>query len=116
MMPTIAQIYLTEMVQEHKRNVFGTAFAISVSIGITLTYVCGSFMSSFESVCWVFSSIVVLLMILVTFLPDSPVYLMQSGKIVEAQRASNKLWGVEYNVHSEPREVVNISNYSLLPL
>ena len=54
MMPAIAQVYLVEVVEEKNRNLLGTSFAVSISIGITLVYVSGYVMKSYELVCWTF--------------------------------------------------------------
>ena len=106
MMPSIAQVYLIEVVEEHKRNVFGTIFAISISFGITLTYVCGYLMSSFEYVCWTFASITGLLMMFVFLLPESPVWLQQSGRLEEARIASQRLWGIKHDLETKKDEKV----------
>ena len=110
MMPSIAQVYLIEVVEEHKRNVFGTIFAISISFGITLTYLFGYFMSSYESVCWSFAAITFLLMASVFFLPESPVWLKQSGRFEEAQNAAKLLWGDGYELKQESNEKVSIQS------
>ena len=106
MMPSIAQVYLVEVVEEQKRNIFGTFFAVSISFGITLTYLCGYLMSSYESVCWTFASITFLLMLSVFFLPESPVWLKHSGHVHEALMSSKKLWGIEYEPENEENEKV----------
>ena len=112
MMPSIAQVYLVEVVEEHRRNIFGTIFAISISVGITLTYVCGYLMYDFENVCWTFAAINILLMISVALLPESPVWLAQSGRLEEAFIASQKLWGTSVSVENM-RDVEVMHNFGI---
>ena len=106
MMPAIAQVYLVEVVEEEKRNLYGTVFAVSISIGITLTYICGYLMASYESVCWIFSAIVALLLILVSFVPESPVWLQQAGHLEESIASARKLWGPQFEMKGEKKEKV----------
>ena len=106
MMPAIAQVYLVEVVEEKKRNLFGTIFAVSLSIGITLVYICGYLMASYEWVSWTFSAVVALLMLLVLILPESPIWLQQSGRYEESLVAAKKLWGPEFEFQNDKKEKV----------
>ena len=110
-MPAIAQVYLVEVVEERKRNLFGTVFAVSISIGITLTYIFGYLMSSYELVCWTFSAIVILLIILVSFVPESPVWLQQSGRLEDSLSSARKLWGPQFELKNEKKEKVSFQNF-----
>lgn len=108
MMPSIAQVYLVEVVQEHRRNLYGTIFALSISFGITITYICGYLMNNYESVCWIFTATTLLLMISVYFLPESPVWLKQSGQFEKASSAAKTLWGAQYELKNDSNEKVCI--------
>ena len=105
-MPAIAQVYLVEVVEENKRNLFGTIFAVSLSIGITLIYICGYIMASYEMVCWTFSAVVALLMLLVLFLPESPIWLQQSGQYEKSLASAKKLWGPQFEFQNNKKEKV----------
>ena len=96
MMPSVAQVYLMEVVKESKKTAYGTIFAISISFGITLSYILGYLMPDYESVCWNFASITLILMVCVFVLPESPVWLLQTGQYQQASCSAKKLWGAEY--------------------
>ena len=108
MMPSIAQVYLVEVVEEHRRNLYGTIFAISISFGITITYICGYLMNNYEAVCWMFAAITSLLMVSVYCLPESPVWLNQSGQFEKASTAAKTLWGAQYELKNDSNEKVFI--------
>ena len=95
MMPSVAQVYLMEVVKESKKTAYGTIFAISISFGITLSYILGYLMPDYESVCWSFASITLILMVCVFVLPESPVWLLQTGQYQQASCSAKKLWGAE---------------------
>ena len=105
-MPAIAQVYLVEVVEEKNKNLFGTIFAVSISIGITLVYVCGYVIRNYELVCWTFSAVVAILMFLVCFVPESPVWLQQAGRYDESLTAAKKLWGSQFEFLTEKKEKV----------
>ena len=106
MMPAIAQVYLVEVVEEKNRNLLGTCFAVSISIGITLVYVSGYVMKSYELVCWTFLAIIALLMFLICFVPESPIWLQQSGQYDKALAAAKKLWGFQFEFINEKKDKV----------
>ena len=106
MMPSIAQVYLVEVVEDHRRNLYGTIFAISISFGITMTYICGHLMDNYESICWIFVAITFLLMISVYFLPESPVWLKQAGQLEKASTSAKILWGAGYELKHDENEQV----------
>ena len=108
MMPSIAQVYLVEVVEEHRRNLYGTIFAISISFGITITYICGYMMNNYASVAWLFAAITLLLMISVYFLPESPIWLKQAGQHEKASIAAKTLWGPQYELQNNSNEKVFI--------
>ena len=57
-------------------------------------------MASYEMVCWTFSAVVALLMLLVLFLPESPIWLQQAGRYEESLASAKKLWGPEFEYKS----------------
>lgn len=112
MMPSVAQVYLMEVVKESKKTVYGTIFAISISFGITLSYILGYLMRDYESVCWSFASITLILMVCVFVLPESPVWLLQTGQYQQASCSAKKLWGAEYQLEiGQDREVRWTKNF-----
>ena len=115
MMPSVAQVYLMEVVKESKKTAYGTIFAISISFGITLSYILGYLMPDYESVCWSFASITLILMVCVFLLPESPVWLLQTGQYQQASCSAKKLWGAEYEFGiGQNREVRLFTNFNSL--
>ena len=63
-------------------------------------------MASYKMVCWTFSAVVALLMLLVLFLPESPIWLQQAGRYEESLASAKKLWGPEFEFQNDKKEKV----------
>lgn len=85
-MPGVAQVYLSEMLDDTRRNQLGSMYAISISIGITLCYVLGG-MFHWQDVCWVFASLTAAMLAAVMWLPESPSWLVMKGRLDKAEKA-----------------------------
>ena len=101
MMPSLCQLYMMELLtMKNKGGILGTAFAVSTSIGITMTYVLGTFLP-WEIVCWTFVMVAVILALGLTWFPDSPVWLVQKGQLEKAAKSLYKTRGQTYKIHNE---------------
>ena len=78
MMPSIGQVYLTEVLDTKRRDTLGSSLAMSIGIGITLVYVLGA-VFHWIIVAWIFIGLIVIQCIGLHFVPQSPQWLMGQG-------------------------------------
>ena len=80
MMPSIGQVYLTEVLNTKQRETLGSSLAISIGMGITLVYVLGA-VFHWIIVSWIFIGLIVIQCIGLHFVPQSPQWLMTQGYV-----------------------------------
>ena len=92
MLPSIGQVYLTEILDVQSRETLGSLFAISLSVGMTLTYILGT-LFHWITVASIFILMAVLECICLYFIPESPHWLATHGFIDEAVESIKILRG-----------------------
>ena len=82
----LIQIYLAETTQPDQRGVFLSASALSVSIGILLCHLLGTFIF-WRTASWISSLLPVLSVLICLCVKESPTWLLQKGKFKEAEES-----------------------------
>ncbi|KAL3275583.1 hypothetical protein HHI36_020338 [Cryptolaemus montrouzieri] len=102
-----APIYISEISEKNIRGTLGSYFQLMVATGILVSYIAGSLMSplNFTILC---ASLPFLFLILFSFQPESPVYLMKKGLTEQAKRNLIRLRGSEIDVSEELAEIEGV--------
>ncbi|XP_067009671.1 facilitated trehalose transporter Tret1 [Anabrus simplex] len=99
-----APIYVVEISIDQVRGVLGTFVTILCNSGIAVAYVLGSVLT-YEEVCYVNVSLPVIFIALFFWLPETPKYLVYSGKIEEAKKSLQWFRGNSYDITAELNEI-----------
>lgn len=99
-----APTYTSEIAQDDIRGTLGSFFQLMITVGILFTYVIGHFTSVF--VLSIICAVIPLVFGLVFFfMPETPYFLVNSGKISKATDALIKLRGPEYDSGAELSDI-----------
>lgn len=94
----VGPIYISEIASPNWKGALGGLTGFFAKLGIIISFVLGSY-TSYLTMNVVSLSIFVLFLIVFPWIPESPVYLIKSGKLEQAVRALEKLYGSK----NEPR-------------
>ena len=95
------QVYLMEVLDTKRREVFGSTLALSINIGITLVYALGALTNSWVAVAWIFAGLVILQCLGLIFIPKSPQWLICNGRTDEAKQSLKMLRGPNADIAKE---------------
>lgn len=89
---TLVQLYVTEISQDSVRGSLGSFFILSCNFGMLLMYVAGNVFDYFLT-----PKLMIILpisfVILFSFFPETPIYLLRNNKIQEAEKSLKYLRG-----------------------
>lgn len=88
----VGPIYVSETVMPKWKGTLGGLTGFLAKLGIILSFVFGSY-TSYLTLNLMSMSFTVLFLVLFRWIPESPVYLMETGKWLEAEEALRKIWG-----------------------
>uniref|UniRef100_T1JMS1 Major facilitator superfamily (MFS) profile domain-containing protein n=1 Tax=Strigamia maritima TaxID=126957 RepID=T1JMS1_STRMM len=93
-------VYVTEIASPQIRGVLGSFFQLFINTGILIAYALGAYVP------WTylatFSAIIpLILMISMSFMPETPVWLLRSGNIEGARQSLQFFRGEDYNIEGE---------------
>lgn len=97
--------YVSEVSESHNRGSLGTSMNIFLTFGLFFSYVVGPFVTimAFSLICAIFPAIFV---ILFSFFPESPYYLVRKKQFDEAEKSLRKLrLGTKEDIKRELEEI-----------
>ncbi|KAJ8688522.1 hypothetical protein QAD02_024317 [Eretmocerus hayati] len=105
----LVPVYIGEVAEPSIRGTLGTFFPIFFSLGIVFSYVAGSYLSYvvFNGTCA--ALLAPFLIAVVSFLPESPSWLVQRGRKADACKVLRLLRGPSYDVSQEITELIEES-------
>ncbi|XP_068145792.1 facilitated trehalose transporter Tret1-2 homolog [Drosophila tropicalis] len=95
-----APIYTTEVAQITKRGRMGCFFHLMIVHGVLYSFICGAFLPV-KVVNLMCGMLPVVFFTIFIWMPESPVYLMQKGKVERAEKALRFLRGKDADVTAE---------------
>ncbi|CAH1963421.1 unnamed protein product [Acanthoscelides obtectus] len=98
--------YVAEVTQPHLRGILSSTSTAAVSLGILGEFLLGTFMS-WRTVSLVNCSMPILSFILLTFVPETPIFLLSNNKYEEAKKSIAWLrgWTTPANIEPEFQEL-----------
>ncbi|XP_077297723.1 solute carrier family 2 member nebulosa isoform X2 [Arctopsyche grandis] len=99
-----APTYTSEIAQDDIRGALGSMFQLMITIGILFTYVVGSYVEVYimSILCL---AIPIIFGIVFFFMPETPYFLVNCGKIEEAKKSLIWLRGAEYDSDTELSQI-----------
>lgn len=107
-----APLYTSEIAESEIRGTVGSYFQLMVTIGIFLAYTFGKFLSpvNYTFFC---ASLPIFFVVVFSFQPETPVYLLRRGLYNEGLKALIRLRGPDHNSEAELREIEGMLKESL---
>uniref|UniRef100_A0A1B6GJS3 Major facilitator superfamily (MFS) profile domain-containing protein n=1 Tax=Cuerna arida TaxID=1464854 RepID=A0A1B6GJS3_9HEMI len=109
MMGSPARVYTGEVTQPHLRGMLAAVASVGVSLGVSIQYIVGSFFP-WNWLAFVNASVPTIAFISAFFLPESPTYLLNRGRIESARSALTRLRGRTCDVEGELQDLINFAN------
>lgn len=96
----IVPVYIGEIAQSEIRGTLGTMFQLLVTIGILFVYTVGAFVDVFglTLICLILP---IIFAVVFVWMPESPTYLVNRGKLEQAEKVFGFLRGWTHDNHSE---------------
>ncbi len=107
-LPSIGQVYLSEILDKQRRETLGVVLTLSIALGITVTYVLGTFFH-WTTVAWICASFVIVQAMALYHVPESPQWLMSHGWHQEAEDSLKKLRGPNHDILEEINALKRLS-------
>ncbi|XP_014242296.1 facilitated trehalose transporter Tret1-like isoform X2 [Cimex lectularius] len=96
----VCPLYTNEISQISIRGILGIFFQLQVTIGILFVYILGLIKNPFL-LTLIISAFPILLAVLMCFMPETPYYLLMTGRENAARNSLQWLRGADYNINSE---------------
>ncbi|XP_067009325.2 facilitated trehalose transporter Tret1 isoform X1 [Anabrus simplex] len=93
-------VYVSETVEDEVRGALGVMLMLLRNIGICGSYILGAY-CSFYTVAWLSLAPLIILLLALFWLPETPVYLLRHGKDEQATQALQRLRGKQCDVSQE---------------
>ena len=101
------KVYNAEIAHPDLRGSIGTMLGNMFALGSMYTFLTGYFVHSWRTVAWLQLLPSTLMGISVFFIPDSPYWLVEKGRLEDARQSLVVLRGSNYDVNDEFQEIVN---------
>lgn len=104
-------VYISETVNHEKISFFVRGFQLAATVGTLLTFIIGKYLpwSWLAVECCIYP---LLLLVLLTFLPESPTWLASKGRISEATEAQIRFHG-DSGVLNAQEEIASVLDFNL---
>lgn len=99
-----ARVYTSEVTQPHLRGMLTALASTGISLGVLLQYGFGAFLS-WHILAGLSTTIPLLAMILMYFMPETPNYLVSKSRVDKAYKSLAKLRGSTYNLEKEVNQL-----------
>lgn len=103
-----ARVYTGEVTQPHLRGMLSALASVGVSSGVLIEYLFGSFVS-WTTLAGINAAIPTLALILVTFMSETPNWLVQRGRTEDARAALHRFRGDTCDVDHELQGMLNFA-------
>ena len=101
------KVYNAEIAHPDFRGSLGAIIGNMASLGSVYMYLTGYLVHSWRTVAWLQLLPVCIFGLSVCFIPDSPYWLVERGRVDDARRSLIRLRGNKYDVETELVEIVN---------
>ena len=101
------KVYNAEIAHPDMRGSLGTIIGNMYALGSLFTYLSGYFLASWRTVAWLQLVPCAALGLAVSFIPNSPFWLVERGREEEARASLRTLRGPDYCVEAELAEIVD---------
>ena len=101
------KVYNAEIAHPDLRGSIGTMLGNMFALGSMYTFLTGYLVHSWRTVAWLQLLPSTLMGISVFFIPDSPYWLVEKGRLEDARQSLVVLRGSNYDVNDEFQEIVN---------
>lgn len=95
-----ARVYTSEVTQPHLRGMLSALASVSISFGVLLQYVLGSFVT-WQILSAISALIPIAALVLMCLMPESPNFLVARSKPEKAVKSLSQLRGSKYNIQRE---------------
>nr|CAD7427427.1 unnamed protein product [Timema monikensis] len=106
-----APVYVSEIAESDIRGTLGTYFQLMVTVGILFVYVLGSQVNAF-ALTLVCGIVPLVFGVVFFFMPETPLYYIQTGRIDRARDSLQYFRGKSYNVEPELQVIENVVDTS----
>nr|CAD7258261.1 unnamed protein product [Timema shepardi] len=106
-----APVYVSEIAESDIRGTLGTYFQLMVTVGILFVYVLGSQVNAF-ALTLVCGIVPLVFGVIFFFMPETPLYYIQTGRIDRARDSLQYFRGKSYNVEPELQVIENVVDTS----
>ncbi|KAH8290701.1 hypothetical protein KR054_005159, partial [Drosophila jambulina] len=102
-----APMYNAEIAELSARGIMGCFFQLQIVLGILFAFVTGAFMSCFHfSIACAVCPLV--FFVLFIWMPESPIYLAQKGKMEKAEKSLQFMRGKKADISDELKDIANV--------
>ena len=101
------KVYNAEIAHPDLRGSIGTILGNMFALGSMYTFITGYFITSWRNVAWLQLLPCSLMGLTVYFVPDSPYWLVEKGRLEDAKQSLVVLRGSNYDINDEFQEIVN---------
>ena len=100
----VSSIYISECSESDIRGTFGNLMPMMICLGVLFVNGLGSLMHwmVLTSICIIFPALILVLM---PFMPESPVYLLSKQREADAMKSLERLRGTEYDTWGEIQQI-----------
>ncbi|CAB0006398.1 unnamed protein product [Nesidiocoris tenuis] len=100
-----ARVYTGEATQPHLRGMLAAIGSVGVSLGVLIEYALGACLLPWKTIAIVSSVVPALALIGALLIPETPSFLMSSGKVESSKKALSKLRGPTCDIDFEAGEL-----------
>uniref|UniRef100_A0A0A9X5B8 Facilitated trehalose transporter Tret1 n=2 Tax=Lygus hesperus TaxID=30085 RepID=A0A0A9X5B8_LYGHE len=104
-----ARVYTGEATQPHLRGTLAAVASVGVSLGVLIEYALGALLIRWQTIALISSVVPALALIGAFLIPETPSFLMSSGKVEKSRKSLAKLRGPTCDVDLEAADLQNFA-------